>query len=341
MKFGPVPLEEAENRILGHNVTGANGRRLLRKGKTLTAADVSALRDLDRETVYVAELEAGDVDEDSAAGRIAGAIVGPGLRLAGPSTGRANLYSTGRGLLRVDVSRLLELNQCEGVTLATLAHNTPVSANTVAATLKILPYALPERTVAKAVEVGSAAGPLLSVTPFSGRPVGLILSGAPAAEERVVRTFSSALEDRLEALGTTISRTDYVPLEDGQGERALAEMIGEHLAAGMGLIILAGETAIMDGHDLAPRAIERAGGEVTIYGAPVDPGNLFLLASCSSVPVAGVPGCARSPKRNIVDLVLPRLLAGDRLRRADVIAWGHGGLLEDVPERPAPRSRIS
>jgi molybdenum cofactor cytidylyltransferase len=97
----------------------------------------------------------------------------------------------------------------------------------------------------------------------------------------------------------------------------------------------------MDRYDMAPRAVERAGGQVICFGAPVDPGNLLMLAQFDRVPIMGAPGCARSPKDNIVDLVLPRLLVGDRLSQADVVAWGHGGLMEDVPERPMPRSRLT
>ena len=104
------------------------------------------------------------------------------------------------------------------------------------------------------------------------------------------------------------------------------------------LVLLAGETAIVDRHDIAPRALERAGGAVVAFGAPVDPGNLLLLGRLGAVPVVGAPGCARSPRDNVVDAVLPRLLAGDVLTRADVVALGHGGLLEDVPERGAPRT---
>ena len=66
-----------------------------------------------------------------------------------------------------------------------------------------------------------------------------------------------------------------------------------------------------------------------------------MLAYHGAVPILGAPGCARSPKDNIVDLVLPRLLVGDRLTAADIVAFGHGGLLEDVPERPAPRARLT
>jgi molybdenum cofactor cytidylyltransferase len=97
----------------------------------------------------------------------------------------------------------------------------------------------------------------------------------------------------------------------------------------------------VDRHDIAPRAIERAGGEVVAFGAPVDPGQLLLLAYFGNVPLVAAPGCARSAKENVLDLVLPRLLAGDRLSRADLVGLGHGGLLEDVPERGAPRGEVS
>ena len=96
----------------------------------------------------------------------------------------------------------------------------------------------------------------------------------------------------------------------------------------------------MAARDIMPRALERAGGRLTCVGAPVDPGNLLMLGYIGDVPVLGAPGCARSRKVNVVDWVLPRLLVGDRLTRADIVALGHGGLLEDVPERPLPRSRI-
>lgn len=339
MKFGPVPLEEAEGKVLGHNVTGADGRRALRKGRSLTAKDVETLRRLGHDRVYVAELEAGDIDEDTAAGRVAEAVMGNGLRLSGPSTGRANLYTTVRGVVRVDVERLEQINSCQGVTIATLPANTAVGEGKAVATIKILPYALPQATVERAVEIADN-GPTLTVDAFPAHRVALILSGSPAARERIERSFANALRPRLEALGATLDAVEFVPLEEADGESRLAAAIEKHAAGGAGMIILAGETAIMDRHDIAPRAVERAGGNVVCFGAPVDPGNLLMLAYHGQTPIVGAPGCARSPKDNIVDLVLPRLLVGDRLGRADVVAFGHGGLLEDVPERPSPRSRL-
>ena len=66
MKFGPVPLDEAEGKILGHNVAGPDGKRILRKGRALGPRDIEALRGLGRRTVYVAELDPGDIEENAA-----------------------------------------------------------------------------------------------------------------------------------------------------------------------------------------------------------------------------------------------------------------------------------
>jgi molybdenum cofactor cytidylyltransferase len=199
---------------------------------------------------------------------------------------------------------------------------------------------VPAATVARATGVCSAGGPILWTNPLPERAVSLILSGTPSVRERVMGDFEPPLSARVEALGSAIRSVDFVPLEDEAGEATLAEALRREQAAGAGLIVLAGETAIMDRHDIAPRAIERAGGEVTCFGAPVDPGNLLLVGYLGETPILGAPGCARSRKVNVVDWVLPRLLAGDRLTRADIVALGAGGLLEDVPERPAPRSRV-
>jgi molybdopterin biosynthesis enzyme len=128
-----------------------------------------------------------------------------------------------------------------------------------------------------------------------------------------------------------------VALDDEPDEAALAEMLKGQVASGIGMILLAGETAIMDAHDIVPRAVKRAGGHVESVGAPVDPGNLLMVAYLDTVPIVGAPGCARSRKTNIVDWILPRLLLGDHLTRRDIIELGHGGLLQDVRERGMPR----
>ena len=343
MKFGPVPLEQAEGKILGHNVAGETGRRLLRKGKPLTLDDLEALRAIGRNVVYVAELEAGDVPENEAAERVAQAALGAGLRLSGAATGRVNLSASVLGLFRVDSERLKRLNASDGITTASVVAHAVVRPGQTVATVKVIPYAVPAQVVESAEAEAHGDVPLFRVDELPRRRVGLILSGSPSSKAALTDSFSPLVE-RIESLGAEVSDRDYVTLEDASGEKALARAIEQQCDEGVELIVLAGETAIMDRHDITPRAVERAGGEVETVGetvgAPVDPGNLLMLAYIGEIPVLGAPGCARSRKTNVVDWVLPRLLAGDALTREDVVALGAGGLLEDVPERPLPRSRI-
>jgi molybdenum cofactor cytidylyltransferase len=335
MKFGPVPLDSAEGKVLGHNIAGPDGRRLLRKGRPLTAADIAALRALGRASVYVAELEPGDVDEDAAARRLARAVSGENLRLPGAASGRANLLSVTLGVLRVDAERLARVNDLEGLTLATLAAHSPVRPRQIVATVKIIPFAVPEVEVREAEAIAAEGGPLIWVDELVPQPVSLIYSGSISVRQKLADDFAP-LTERLTALGARVVSTDYVSLEDESGEAALAETLSRR-ASDARLIILAGETAIMDRHDIVPRAVERAGGRVEALGAPVDPGNLLMIAYLGEVPVLGAPGCARSRKTNVVDWVLPRLLVGDRLTRRDFLTLGHGGLLDDAPERGMPR----
>lgn len=336
MKFEAVPLLNANGKILGHNIAGSNGQRLLRKGKPLTEEDLEILRALGRNSVYVAELEADDVDENTAARRVAQAVCGPGLHISGVASGRANLLANEMGILRIDVERLAQINEFDGMTLATILTHFPVHARQIVATVKIIPYAVPDPTVNEVEAISGGSGPIVRVDPLPSKSVGMILSGSTSLHGRLIADFSP-LRERIEMLGSTVDRTDFVALDDEADEATLADMLQQQLASGIRMILLAGETAIMDSHDIVPRAVVRAGGRVESVGAPVDPGNLLMLAYIKDVPVVGAPGCARSRKVNIVDWILPRLLAGDRLTRRDIVGLGHGGLLQDVPERGMPR----
>ncbi len=201
---------------------------------------------------------------------------------------------------------------CDGITLATLTTHSPVHPRQIVATVKIIPYAVPEFVVSRAETIAVGGSQVVRVDALPSRSVGMILSGSTSMHERLVSDFAP-LRDRIEKLGSSVARTDFVALDDESDEAALAQMLKQHIASGIGMILLAGETAIMDAHDIVPRAVERAGGHVESVGAPVDPGNLLMVAYINNVPVVGAPGCARSRKTNIVDWILPRLLVGDHI----------------------------
>ncbi len=333
MKFGPVHVQTAEGKILGHHIAGEAGRRIFRKGKSITADDITTLLELGRDTVYVAELEPGDVLESDAAVRVAAALAGTGLALTRSIAGRVNIAATRLGILRVDIRQLEQVNESLGLAVATLEANKVVRPEQVVASVKVIPYAVPEEVV----HIIEIIGVTLDVDPIPDREVAIILSGARAVQDRVYAAFEGPLRARLDVLNARIMTIAYVPLEDERGEIELADRVKEMAGGGAELIILAGETAIMDMDDILPRAVRRVGGVVAEVGVPVDPGNLLMVAYLGDLPILGAPGCARSRKTNVIDWVLPRLLAGEKLDRRDLIQLGHGGLLEDTSQRPMPR----
>ncbi len=333
MKFGPVPLNQAEGKILAHNIAHRSRPGTLRKGKTIASADVSDLASEGYSSVYAVELEEGDVDEDQAARRVAESAAPGccGLQLRGSSDGRVNLVADVAGVLRVDPARLEQVNRCEGVTFATLRSYRLVRPGQVVATIKIIPYALSASVLERAERAAHGETPLLWVSELKPRAVGLLLNGLPSAAGRVLRSFDAPLKKRIEGWGSQIKQVDYVALTGDHDEINLAAALCRQIDRGCELVVLAGETSTMDRNDVAPRAVIQAGGQVLCVGAPVEPGNLLMLAKVDGVAVVGLPGCARSPKENVVDLVLPALLAGDSLNAADIARMGYGGLVEDLP----------
>ncbi len=322
MKFGPVPVEQAAGKILAHNHTNADGRRAFRKGFVVRGEDLAALREVAGDIVYVAELETDDVHEDEAARRLARAVAGPEVRLGPAAGGRVNLLAEARGLLKLDVARLNSINEIDGLTVATLFENAVVEPKKIVATAKVIPYAVSEASLRRAE---TFAGTLVRVEPLPVRRVGVILTSSDAGRARTIEVLDGPIRSRVQELGSEVTAL----LAVGHTETAVTEAIQTLCAQGVDAMIIAGETSIMDVNDITPRGIVAAGGQIEGYGVPAEPGNLLLLAYLGSQPVLGAPGCVRSRHTNVVDLVLPRLLAGERLTRKDLAALGHGALFQE------------
>ncbi|MFQ6018626.1 MAG: NTP transferase domain-containing protein [Kiloniellaceae bacterium] len=334
MIFGPTPLAEAEGAILAHSLSA--GALRFKKGRVLSGQDVAALRAAGIETVVAARLEAGDVHEDAAAAAIAEAIMGPGLSATAAFTGRANLIAETRGLLVLDRERLGALNLVdEAVTVATLSPYDLVEPRQITATVKIIPFAVPGKTLERCLEVArDGAGSLIRVAALRSRKVGLIQTSLPGMKKSLLGKTKRALDARLAAL-------DCPPAEElrcGHDEAAVAQAIGSLRARDCAIVLISGASAIVDRRDVIPAGIVRAGGAIDHFGMPVDPGNLILLGHAADTPVLGLPGCARSPKLNGFDWVLQRLIADLPAGPRDVMLMGAGGLLKEIPVRPLPRA---
>lgn len=324
MKVEKVPLEQAIGHILLHNQAGHDGRKVLKKGQRLTQQDTPTLQALGKNEVYVAILADDDIAENEAARRLGEIIAQSGISATTATTGRVNLISSLPGLFKAKREALLTFNDRGGITLATIPDNTVVSPKKIVGTIKIIPYAVPEDDLQAAETIARQESPLVEVKSFVLKKAVLITTGSAAARAKVIDSFTPALRDRMSSYATELVEGPYVP----EDEVEISEALQWALASGAQMILLAGETSIMDADDITPRAIKAVGGEIVHHGVPVEPGNLLLLAYRNQVPIVGAPGCAKSKNFNVIDMILPRLAAGERLTRRDLIGLGHGGLLK-------------
>lgn len=335
MRFGVVASAGAEGSILAHGVKLRDGA--FKKGRVLSAADVQALQADGISSVTVAQLDADDVPEDEAARRLALAISGEGVRPQQAFTGRANIHSVAAGVLLLDAERINAINQLhESLTVATLPAHARVAPRAMLATVKVIPFAVP-RPVLEAALAMAAEGPLITVAAFRPVEAGLVITQLPQTKASLVQKSEHAMAERLQALGARLVQTRIVPHEDG----AVADAIATLHEAGASPILVFGASAIVDRADVVPHGLALAGGEVEHLGMPVDPGNLAMIGRLVDTPVIGVPSCARSPKVNGFDWILERVVAGVPVSRADVMAMGVGGLLAEIPSRPAPRESLA
>lgn len=330
MRLETVPLDAAAGHILCHNLADAQGRKAFAKGRLVCAEDLPRLAALGLRALRVAILDPGDLHEDEAARRLAVAVAGPGLEASVAHAGRVNLRAAYDGPLAVAVEALLAINMIAGLTLATRPCHSLARAGRDLATIKVIPFAVPAGDLARAEALALVAGGVLRVRPLRLRQVGVLLVSSTSARLRVERGVYPAIAARVAELGGAVLGPVLAPPD----EQAVALALAELRARGAELLIVAGETSVVDLDDVTPRGIRLAGGRIEHYGAPVEPGNLLLLAyldpcrpNAAPLAVLGAPGCVRSRDVNIVDLLLPRLMAGEPLGRRDIVALGHGGLL--------------
>lgn len=336
MIFGPVPVDQATGHILAHSIIADQPPHThqvsytIRKGTVLTAQHVADLVAYGHTQVTVAQIEAGDVTEDTAAARMAAAIaLNPtqqGVQIGVASTGRVNLKADHAGIVRLDTAAIARMNLINPMlTLATVPQWQRVTAGQIIATLKVISYAVAEHDVQAACDV--VAGAIAVLPP--------VITSATLIETQVGRDEPSpkgrtAMATRLGRFGIQLSDRVIVPHQVDPLTAAIADAPGT-------LVLILTASATSDVHDTAPQALRAAGGTVSQFGMPVDPGNLLFLGDFNQRPVIGLPGCARSLSMNGADWVLERIACGVPVTSADIAGMGVGGLLKDIPQRGRPR----
>jgi molybdenum cofactor synthesis domain-containing protein len=331
-----IPLEESVGCTLAHDITEIRPGELkgpaFRKGHVVCHEDLCHLERLGKNHLYVADLAEDEIHENEAAALLAEALAGDGVSWTNePKEGRINLVAAYDGLLQINVATLTAFNMVDDVMCATLHNHTLVIKGDMVAATRAIPLIMKRASVERAAEIARSNGPVLTVAPLRRARVGIIVTGNEIFNGLIQDRFAPILKEKVEALGSEMCALDFSP---DHAER-IALTIRSQLERNCDLLLLTGGMSV-DPDDVTRHGIRKAGANELHYGSAVLPGAMFLVAYIGDVPLLGVPGCALHHKTTVLDLVLPRVLAGVRVGKAQLAFLGHGGLCRDCPECSYP-----
>jgi len=322
-----VPVEDAVGRHALSDMTriipGREKGPAFRRGQELAAGDVCRLQQMGRGRVYTVEdtkPNSAWIHEDEAALAFASAMAGENVVYTEkPSEGKADFMALRDGLLCIENDRLEMFNLVPGVMCATRRAFSVLGRGLRFAGTRAIPLYLARDDFKKAMRV-LEEGPLFSVHPLRSANVGVLVTGTEIFRGLIEDKFIPIIRNKVEKLGSQVVDAMIVPDE----KPAIRKGIGRLLDAGADLIITTAGLSV-DPEDVTRQALIEAGVKDMLYGAPILPGAMTLMARIGSVPVFGVPACALYFKTTSLDLLLPRLLAGISVSRRDLAQMAQGG----------------
>ncbi|MBI2358175.1 MAG: molybdopterin-binding protein [Deltaproteobacteria bacterium] len=319
-----IPVEEAVWLALAHDITeivpGKHKGPAFRRGHVIRPEDVGKLLDLGKAHIYVMRLEEGEIHEEDAARRLARAAAGPNISLTEPVEGRVNLVAEISGLLKVDADLLYRFNELGDLILATLAANRYVKKGDVVAGTRTIPVFVKEDLVKRA-EAICKERPIVTILPIPVRRIHLIVTGSEVYTGRIKDGFEPVVRHKVGEMGLEVEAVKFAPDDPDR----IASLIQESHQAGAEIILVSGGMSV-DPDDRTPEGIRRSGARVESHGFPILPGSMFLMAYLKETPILGLSGCVLHDSVTAFDLLLPRLLAGEKIPRPEIVALGYGGL---------------
>lgn len=349
-----IPVTQAVGTVLAHDITeirpGEFKGRAFKKGHIVREEDIAHLQRLGKENLFILEIREDEVHENDAAYAIAKALTGEGVKMGGePNEGKINLVAARDGLLRVNRNALSEFNMLGEVMCATIHSNTVVKEGQLIAGTRAIPLVVKRNIVDEAVRIAENANGVIEVREMRKPKAGLVITGNEVYYGRIKDAFEPVITKKIKNLGGEITGVHFAP----DDAKIIEDRIRELISAGADLIITTGGMSV-DPDDVTRFAIRNLGVEDFIYGSPVLPGSMFLVAyfekgsrgqgskgtsemqtlepsnprtlEPSIIPFLGMPACGMYAAITVFDLILPRILAGEKIGRKEIAGLGHGGL---------------
>jgi len=331
-----IKLQDAVGTKLAHDITeirpGEFKGPAFHKGHTICNDDLCHLQKLGKNNLYVIDLEDDEIHENQAAAILADALAGNGIAWKDePHEGKINLVAATDGLFKVDTTALAAFNMVDEVMCATLHNHTLVKKGEKVAATRAIPLVMKRVPIERAAAIARQNGAVLAVKALRQAKVGLVVTGNEVFHGLIVDRFAPVLSKKVIDLGSEVNGIAFAP----DDEELISQAISKHLDHGCDLIMLSGGMSV-DPDDVTRKGIRMAGATEMYYGAAVLPGAMFLVAYIEDIPLLGIPACGLYHRITVLDLVLPRMLAGEHIGKPELAFLGHGGLCKDCEECSYP-----
>ncbi len=331
-----IRVEDAVGHELVHDITeirpGEFKGAAFHKGHTVCNEDICHLQKLGKNHLYLIDLAQDEIHENQAAAILAEALAGEGIVWENnPREGKIKLLAQKDGLLMINTASLVAFNMVDEVMCATLHSYTLVKKGEQVAATRAIPLVMKRAPIERAANIACQNGAVVSVKPLRKVKGGLVITGHEVYHNLIEDRFAPILTQKIVALGSEVTELTFAP-DDAE---TISEAIHSHLDRGCDLLILSGGMSV-DPDDVTRKGIRMAGAQEFHYGAAVLPGAMFLIAYIGDVPILGVPACGLHHRITVLDLVLPRILTGEKIGKAELAFLGHGGLCRDCQECSYP-----
>jgi molybdopterin biosynthesis enzyme len=320
-----VKVDDAVGMVLAHDITkvvpGVFKGVAFKKGHIIQKQDIEELKNLGKYHIYILSLTENELHESEGAKRLAQAISGKNVTLSHEKEGKVEIFSSVHGRFDLDISALNELNDNEGIIVATRHQNIVVKPNDILAGAKIIPLVIEKSMIEKIEAQFKGDRKLLNVVPFLPLKVGILVTGSEVYYKRIEDKFAAVLEDKIKKMNGTLIEKRFAPDDLDY----ITQEIKALIECGSECILISGGMSV-DPDDLTPKAISLVADTIITYGSPVLPGAMFMLAYKGELPIIGVPACGMFNKATILDLVLPFIFTQEKITRTMINHKAHGGL---------------
>ena len=317
-----VEVEKALGLTLAHDITeiipGKKKDVAFKRGKIIEKGDIEKLLDLGKRHLFVFDQGAKGVHEDEAGVRIAQSIMDDNMEFAPPKEGKVSIRSKVNGLFYVNDKHLYEVNRIPNVVLSTVPNRHLVKKGDLVAATRIIPLYIREKELKKVERVGEKG--IISIVPFKTFKVGLVITGSEVVSGRI-KDGSSVVDEKIKGYGLTVMGKRLV----SDDVSAIGSAVNALFEEGADMVITTGGLSV-DPDDVTQEGIESTGAEVLFYGTPVFPGAMFLVARLKGKYILGAPACVYYNKNTVLDIVLARIMAGEKMHKKDMVKLSYGGL---------------